>query len=87
MPAAAVAELAARFEQERPALLAPRYGERRGHPLFMGADLFAEAAACDDSVGLRQLVRRREGDLLEVLLDLPGADDDLDRPEDLERLK
>ncbi len=86
VPAAAVAALAARFRQDRPALLAPRYGERRGHPLFIRADLFAEAAACDDDVGLRQLVRRREADLLELPLDHDGAEDDLDRPEDLHRL-
>ena len=84
VPAAAVRALLEHFGQEGPPLLAPRYGQRRGHPLIIRADLFPEAAACDDNVGLRQLVRRRERDL--VLLDLEGSDDDLDRPEDLEKL-
>ena len=85
VPAAAVRALLQCFRADRPALLAPRYGDRRGHPLIIRADLFAEAAACDDSVGLRQLVRRREADVRELVLE--GSDDDLDRPEDLERLK
>ena len=87
VPPAAVAALLACFRRDRPPLLAPRYGQRRGHPLLIRSDLFAEAAACDDEVGLRQLVRRRQGDLAELPLDLDGADDDLDRPEDLERLR
>ena len=86
VPAAAITALLERFRREGPPLLAPRYGQRRGHPLLIRRDLFAEAAACDDAVGLRQLVSRREGDLMELHLDLEGADDDLDRPEDLDRL-
>ena len=87
VPPAAVAALLAHFARHRPLMLAPRYGQRRGHPLLLARELFAEAEACDDAVGLRQLVRRREQDLALLALDFHGADDDLDRPEDLARLK
>ncbi len=87
VPHAAVAALLAHFARHRPLMLAPRYGQRRGHPLLLARELFDEASACDDDVGLRQLVRRRERDLASLELEYEGADDDLDRPEDLARLK
>lgn len=87
VPASAVTSLARHFARHRPLLLAPRYPDRRGHPLLLSRALFAEAAACDDQVGLRQLVRRHEADLVELALEVEGAEDDLDYPEDLARLK
>ena len=86
-PPAAVAALSAHYRVERPLLLVPSYSGRRGHPLLLDRSLFAEATACDDQVGLRQLLERRPGDLRELSWDAPDADADLDRPEDLIRLE
>jgi molybdenum cofactor cytidylyltransferase len=86
VPSTAVAALVAEFARVRQLLLAPRFTGQRGHPLVLARALFAEAAACDDHVGLRQLVERRVGDLLELAVDVPGADDDLDLPQHLSRL-
>jgi CTP:molybdopterin cytidylyltransferase MocA len=86
VPPAAVRRLHAVFSARRPLLLAPRFGPRRGHPLVIARALFDEALACDDEVGLRQLVRRRAADLLELPLEHPGAEHDIDRPADLQRL-
>ena len=74
------------FLYRQPPLLSPRYGQRRGHPLFIHRDLFEEAARCDDRIGLRQLVTLHEPELVEVPFADPRAEDDLDRPEDLARL-
>ncbi|MBW2731388.1 MAG: nucleotidyltransferase family protein [Deltaproteobacteria bacterium] len=92
VPPQAVQALFARFARERPALLVPRYPRQRGsaargHPLLMARELFAEAAACDDAVGLRQLLRRHPERVQTLDLDLPDADDDLDTPEDLKKLE
>jgi nicotine blue oxidoreductase len=89
VPPEATAALVDAFARSRPPLLVPCYGasNKRGHPLVIRRDLFAEAAACDDAVGLRQLLARRAADVVEVHLDLSGADDDLDEPGDLERLR
>ncbi|MCC6747813.1 MAG: nucleotidyltransferase family protein [Deltaproteobacteria bacterium] len=87
VPASVVATLVARFLEAEPDLLAPRYGLRRGHPLFVHQRLFAEAMACDDAVGLRELVWRHEARLLAVPIEAPGAEDDLDLPEHLARLR
>ena len=86
-PPAAVAALCARYRAERALLLAPSYAGRRGHPLLLDRALFGEAVACDDAVGLRQLLERRAADLQELPWDDPGGDLDLDRPEDLHRLE
>ena len=75
------------FLAYQPLLLAPRYGQRRGHPLFIHRRLFDEAIACDDAVGLRQLVHQHESQMDYVPLPDTGAEDDIDTPEDLERLK
>jgi CTP:molybdopterin cytidylyltransferase MocA len=87
VPPTAVAALLRFYEEHRPLLLAPCYAGRRGHPLILDRALFAEAAACDDAVGLRELLQRRAQEVLELPLDAPGAEDDLDRPEDLLRLE
>ena len=94
VPPEAIAALIEAFARSRPPLLVPCYGgsaraegARRGHPLLLRRDLFGEAAACDDAVGLRQLLERRAADVVELHLDMPGADDDLDLPDDLERLR
>ncbi len=85
VPPEAIKRLREVLDRERPLLLVPRYPGRRGHPLILRRELFAEAAACDDDVGLRQLLDHRRDDLRILYLDLPGADDDLDTPEDYAR--
>jgi molybdenum cofactor cytidylyltransferase len=87
VPAAAVQALVRCFIRERPLLLAPRYRGRRGHPLLIARALFDEARACDPGVGLRQLVHHRAAGLVQLDLDYPAeTEQDLDLPEDLDRL-
>jgi nicotine blue oxidoreductase len=88
-PPAAIAALIAHYRAERPLLLAPRYAGRRGHPLVVDRSLLEEARACDDIVGLQQLLERRAADLRELAWDGEGAeqaDADLDTTADLHRL-
>lgn len=87
VPVEAVRALGESFRAAQPRLLVPSYGGRRGHPLLLHRQLFGEAAACDDAVGLRQLLERRAAEL--EVLELPSspAEVDLDYPEDLERLR
>jgi molybdenum cofactor cytidylyltransferase len=87
LPPAAVRALCACFARVGPALIVPRYPEGRGHPLLVPRALFAAAGACDDAIGLRQLVARCAAQLVELPLDLAGADADIDRPADLSRLR
>jgi molybdenum cofactor cytidylyltransferase len=76
-----------RFLERRPRLLVPSYGGRRGHPLLMARELFEAARACDEAIGLRQLLELRAAEL--EVLELPAgpAEQDVDVPDDLERLR
>lgn len=87
VPPKAVKELVTTFNKNQPQLMVPRYAGKRGHPLFIARALFSEALACEDQYGLRQLLQRRKADLMEINLDYPDADHDLDIPEDLKRLE
>ena len=78
------AALGGAFHQRAPPVLIAASGS---HPLLIHRTLFAEAAACSDAIGLRQLVQRRTEDLRQLPCDAPDAEADLDRPEDLWLLK
>ena len=83
----AAGALLERFREREAGLLVPSYGGLRGHPLLLARRLFAAACACDDAVGLRQLLELRAAEL--EVLELPAgrAEEDVDVPADLERLR
>jgi molybdenum cofactor cytidylyltransferase len=87
VPPGGVAALLDTYRRRRPRLLVPVFEGRRGHPLILDRALFAAAADCDDRVGLRQLLERSAAEVAELPLDAPGAERDLDLPEDLELLE
>lgn len=77
-----------RQRQETGALLAlPVHRGRRGHPLAVAPSLVPEIARLDLAVGLRQLLDRHPGEVLEVAVEDPGAVHDVDTPEDYRRLR
>lgn len=86
VPSFAVQMLLNEFKKQNPLLMQPQYADRRGHPLFIHRKLFQEAIECNDQIGLRQLVRQRQSDLVLVPIDSEGAEEDLDTPEDYKRL-
>jgi molybdenum cofactor cytidylyltransferase len=87
VPADGVRALIRFYFDRHPLLLAPQYGQRRGHPLIIDRTLFAAASSCSDDIGLRQLLALEADRLVLLPLDYPEAENDLDRPEDLERLE
>ncbi|HVT61585.1 MAG TPA: nucleotidyltransferase family protein [Thermoanaerobaculia bacterium] len=68
-------------------LAVPVYRGRRGHPLAIAALLLDEIDALDPRRGLRHLLDRHLGDLLEVVVEDPGAVADVDTPGDYESLR
>lgn len=68
------------------ALLAvPSVDGTRGHPLVVAGSLGAEIRRLDPSIGLRQLLRRRAGEVCEVPVDDPGVLLDVDDEESYRR--
>jgi len=68
-------------------LAVPVHRGRRGHPLGIAPWLLVELSALDPAVGLRQLLDRHADRVREVPVDDPGAVEDVDTPEDYERLR
>lgn len=71
---------------ERAPLAVPVYRGRRGHPLAIAPHLVPEIESLDLDAGLRQLLDRHAAAVLEVEVDDPGAVQDVDTPEDYDRL-
>jgi molybdenum cofactor cytidylyltransferase len=75
------------YLNHRPKILVPQYSGKRGHPLIIHRSLFSQAMACDDQIGLRQLIQNNPDELVVLDLVAPDAECDLDLPSDLEKLK
>ena len=86
LQAATVAELLRRRATAAAPLALPVCGGKRGHPLAIAPGLIPEIATLDPEVGLRQLLDRHAADVLEVEVVDSGAVDDVDTPQDYERL-
>jgi len=64
----------------------PRYGGRRGHPIFFSKPLIAEFLALPDSAPARDVVARHAGEIAYIDVDDPGVLADVDDPEAYRRL-
>jgi molybdenum cofactor cytidylyltransferase len=64
----------------------PKFGERRGHPLVFDACYAGEVKTEFDDVGLRGLLAAHADDLLELPVSSNAILEDIDTPEDYERL-
>ena len=84
--AASVAELLRRMTAAGAPLAVPVYQGKRGHPLAIAPALIPEIFALDPAIGLKQLRDRHEAELLEVAVDDPGVVQDVDTPEDYDKL-
>lgn len=66
----------------------PAFGNRRGHPVIWDASLFQELETSEQAAweGARVVLRAHERELVTVAVDDPAVIDDLNTPEDYERL-
>ncbi|HEY6148348.1 MAG TPA: nucleotidyltransferase family protein [Thermoanaerobaculia bacterium] len=62
----------------------PCWNGRRGHPALLGRELRADALACPDDGGLRELWRARADAVVEVPVEDPGIVANADTPEEYE---
>jgi len=76
------------WRRERPAAVVPAFGERRGHPVIWDASLFEELETnvAAGTEGARAILHAHAADIATVAVDDPAAIDDLNTPEDYERL-
>lgn len=67
-------------------ILIPTHDGRRGHPVLFRWDLAREVLELPADVGLNQLVRQHAADVTTLVIDNPAILQDLDTPEDYERV-
>src|SRR5436190_1477810 len=70
------------------AAVVPAFGERRGHPVIWDAPLFGELEgnAAASTEGARAVLHAHAADVATVAVDDPAVIDDLNTPQDYERL-
>ena len=66
----------------------PTHNGKRGHPIILSTEFEEELMLLDDDApeGLKALLDRYPDEVLEVPVDSPAVLEDIDRPEDYERL-
>jgi molybdenum cofactor cytidylyltransferase len=72
----------AAFER-KPAIVSPRYRGKRGHPVALPISLRDEIRAADAHATLHEVVHAHTDMRIDVDVDDPGINRDVDRPEDL----
>lgn len=82
-----VIELLRRMRESGAPIAEPVFHGQRGHPLAIAPRLIPEIETLDLDVGLRQLRNRHEAELLEVPVEDAGVVQDVDTPEEYERLQ
>lgn len=81
-----VSTLVRRMEETGAPLALPVYQGRRGHPMAIAPALIPEIDTLDPDVGLKQLRDRHEDLLFELEVEDPGVVEDVDTPEDYEKI-
>ena len=76
------------FRRSSPFAVVPRFGSRRGHPIIWGSAAFSELESSEAATrdGARAVMRAHQPEIREVPVDDPAVIDDLNTPEDYERL-
>lgn len=74
------------FDETCAPIVAPAYKGKRGHPLIFAGMFKQEILTCFDEVGLRGLLQSHPDQIHEIPVDRPGILEDIDTPEDYERL-
>ncbi|SDW04639.1 molybdenum cofactor cytidylyltransferase [Aidingimonas halophila] len=66
-------------------IVRPRHGERLGHPVCFGRDVWSELSTLDGDRGGRSIIHRHSSRYREVDVDDPGIHADIDTPADIVR--
>jgi len=70
----------------RAPIVRPADGDRHGHPVVFDRAVFDDLRAADPAIGAKAVFARHRLRIVNVPVDDPGAFEDLDTPEDYQRL-
>ena len=85
--AATVRTVVAAWRQTRAPIVRPVDGKLHGHPVVFDRSVFEELRAADPAVGAKAIFAAHLTEILDVAVTDPGAFEDLDTPEDYERMR
>jgi molybdenum cofactor cytidylyltransferase len=68
-------------------IVQPTFEGRRGHPVFLGAEVLKEILRLPSSQGADAVVRRDPGRIVEIPVNAAGILTDIDTPEDYQKLR
>jgi molybdenum cofactor cytidylyltransferase len=76
------------FEEGEKGIVLPTYGGKHGHPIIINTGYVDDIMQLDENAegGLRDLINANRGDWLEVAVDTQDVIEDIDSPEDYQRL-
>ena len=84
--ASTVAAVLAAWRRTRAPIVRPARGERHGHPVIFDRSVFADLRAADLNTGAKAVFALHRDRIVNVDVDDAGAFEDIDTPEDYERL-
>jgi molybdenum cofactor cytidylyltransferase len=86
--AAIINKLIDAFKEGKKRIVIPTYQGKQGHPIVLSNEFEEELMLMDDATpnGLKALIDAHRDEILEVPVDSPAVIEDIDRPEDYERL-
>ncbi len=70
--------------EQKPAIVSPRYRGKRGHPVALPPFLRDEIRAAEPSATLHDIIHAHTDMRIDIDVDDPGINRDVDRPDDLE---
>ena len=84
--ATTVAAVISAWRSSRAPIVRPANGRRHGHPVIFDAAVFAELRAADPKIGAKAVFAAHRDGIVNVEVNDPGAFEDIDTPEDYERV-
>lgn len=82
-----IRSLISAFRETRSPIVLPVYRGRRGHPVFLSAEVFDTLKRASPNVGARSVIWNHADDVYEVETDDEGVVRNIDTPEDYEHLQ
>jgi CTP:molybdopterin cytidylyltransferase MocA len=76
----------AEWRRTRSPIVRPVQGERHGHPVIFDRSVFEDLRAADPNVGAKAVFTKHRPHILDVAVNDAGAFEDIDTPQDYERL-
>jgi molybdenum cofactor cytidylyltransferase len=75
------------YAKQGKGILIPVYHSRRGHPIIISLNYKNELMALEGDIGAREIIARHPEDVLELKVESPEINLDIDTPEDYRLLK